>query len=120
MLGASNILWRAFFCLEKRKNIVDNKSNRRKPDALIGQQYHEQSKPYPRGRCAGGLADRSGRARLQGSGERTGCKRVTNNMHKHIYFFLGAAAVGFALAHSLADKPVFSTAYTQGQKLAVK
>lgn len=41
-------------------------------------------------------------------------------MNKHIYFFLGAVAVGYLAANSLADKPVFSTAYTQGAKLAIK
>jgi hypothetical protein len=41
-------------------------------------------------------------------------------MHKHVYFFLGAVAVGFAARATLASKPVFSTAYTQGAQLAAK
>jgi hypothetical protein len=39
-------------------------------------------------------------------------------MHKHIYFFLGAVAVGFAARATLATQPVFSTAYAQGVGLA--
>jgi hypothetical protein len=41
-------------------------------------------------------------------------------MHKHIYFFLGAVAIGFAARASLNDKPVFKEAYMQGVKLAAK
>jgi hypothetical protein len=39
-------------------------------------------------------------------------------MHKHIYFFLGAVAVGFAARATLAQHAVFNTAYAQGAGLA--